>query len=200
MELSNYPILIITMAIIFYLFGKKKKKDVVIEKLIPQELNDFSNESEEEFTERCFKFLNEWFKKNEILAYNSSDKKSFRIGFEEADGSFVDYFIETFFSANKKIMMFHTKFAVQIPDNKLNEISEFVNRMNHNLLVGALYLNYETRTVESRLVYYVGNSELDSEQLEFNYGMLLGVKIKSSILKIIEGHENPAIVAMDWPN
>lgn len=202
MDISIYPIVIFLCIVIFYFFGgnKKTKNEDLNLKTMTTPIKNFAVETEDEFNERCYIFLKEWLIQNEIAFYVSSDKTSFKIGYEDNDGLTVDHFLDTFYSPNKKIIMFHTEINQHIPDNKLTDISEFVNRLNHKLLIGSLYLNYETRKIENRLVYYVGNSELDKEQLEFNYGMLLSLKIKHSLLKIIHNNENPALVALDWPN
>jgi len=202
MESAIYPLAIIALGILFYLFGKESTVEEPIFKSIPtkMEKKSFEEETEEEFTTRCFLFITYWFVQNDIQYYVSNDKTSFKVSFEDSDGDMADYFIETYFSTNKKIIMFHTRSNISIPNTKLIYVSEFINRMNQNLLIGSLYLNYETRKIDNRLIYYVGNSELSVEQFEFNYGTLLGVKIKHSLIKIIENHENPAIVAMDWPN
>ncbi|WP_139180227.1 hypothetical protein [Pedobacter rhizosphaerae] len=163
----------------------------------PEMSLDYHGETENEFTKRCYTFIKNWFDRNDLKVY-SSNRESFRIGFEERDGTLVDYFIDSYF--NKKVIVFQAPLYYDIPDHKLVEVSEFINRLNSNLFIGSLYLNYEKRRVEARLVYHIGNKDLDDDSFEFYYNTLTAVKARKSIDKIIQKNENPALVAIDWPN
>ncbi|TDG37561.1 hypothetical protein EZJ43_00250 [Pedobacter changchengzhani] len=203
MTFSDYPILIALLLLLFYLFGRKKKET----KEVASPEIPFSNtginyavETDLEFTDRCYNFLTEWFAQNNIVVYISPNRKVFRITFQYEDGFNTDYFVESCYAPNKKVLIFCTNLSGQIPDHKLSEISELINRMNEFLLVGCLYLNYEKRRVESQLLYYVGTADLNAEYLAFNYGMMVGLEIRNAVHKIVEYNELPAIVAMDWPN
>lgn len=186
--------------IIIYLYNQRKKpieskvSIATIEKALKV---DNHNETEEEFTKRCHKFIKDWFDLSGIKIY-TADMQSFRIGFEESDGTLVDYFINSHF--NRKVIVLQAPLYYDIPDHKLVEVSEFVNRLNNNLFISSLYLNYEKRRIETRLVYHIGNNDLNSDSFEFYYSILTRVTIRKSINKIILNNENPALVAIDWPN
>lgn len=202
MEPINYLIVIIIFIAVYYLFKKTKKP--VIKKPIeegPYDFLGYPTEIEPQFSLRCYYFIVEWLNQNRIAFECTSDLKLFAIKFDHPNGDSFNYYIESSFSENKKIMMFYGDIITQtIPDNKLNDISEFVNRLNERLLIGSLYLDYENRTVTNKLVYYVGNTQLQTEKVGFYYGMLLGVQINTSIKQIINSNDNPALVALDWSN
>lgn len=200
MPLPIYPITLVVVIIIIYLYSHRKKSNgsqADESNTQPEVSINHHNETEKEFTERCYTFIKNWFERNDLKVY-SANRESFRIGFEESDGTLVDYFINSHF--NRKVIVFQAPLYYDIPDHKLVEVSEFVNRLNSNLFISSLYLNYEKRRIETRLVYYIGNNDLNSDSFEFYYRVLTGVAVRKSIDKIIQNNENPAIVAMDWPN
>ena len=198
MPLPIYPITLIVAVIIIYLYSYRKKSDgsQTDESNTQLEVSaNHFNETEKEFTERCYSFIKDWFDRGGIKVY-TADMQSFRIGFEESDGTLVDYFIDSHFT--RKVIVFQAPLYYDIPDHKLVEISEFVNRLNSSLFISSLYLNYEKRRIETRLIYHIGNNDLDNDSFEFYYSTLTGVTIRKSIDKIILNNENPALVAMDW--
>lgn len=206
MTIGNYPILIAVLMIVFYIFFKRnnKIKKPIQKKPVeegPYDFLGYPTEIEPQFSLRCYYFIVEWLNQNGIAFECTSDLKLFAIKFDHPNGDSFNYYIESSFSENKKIIMFYGDIITQtIPDNKLNDISEFVNRLNERLLIGSLYLDYENRTVTNGLVYYVGNTQLQTEKVGFYYGMLLGVQINTSIKQIINSDDNPALVALDWSN
>lgn len=200
MPIPIYPIILIVSIIIIYLYNQREQPAISKANITPIEEAlrvNHRNETENEFTERTYKFIKDWFDQSGIKVY-TADMQSFRIGFNESDGKLNEYFIDSYF--NRKVIVFQAPLYHNVPDHKLIEVSEFVNRLNSNLFISSIYLNYESRRVDTRLVYYIGNSDLDTDSFEFYFRMLTGVAVKKSIDKIILNDENPALVAMDWPN
>lgn len=196
-----YPIFIIVAVIIYYIFNKKEPAPLQEEEPEPKRiLCPFLKETKEQFILRCYNFARDFFAEREICYHHSSDLSSFVSSFEDKDNAMYNVSVEVFFSNGDKVIMFHTKIIdVAIPDDKLWEVGELINRLNEKLLVNTLNLSYEHRSIDSTVFYMVGDHPLIEDYFEFYYKTIVRSRnMKTAFIRIIQDHENPALVALEW--
>lgn len=196
-----YSIFIIVAVIIYYILNKKEIQPIKEE--IPQpkrRLCPYLEETKEQFVFRCYNFAKDFFAEREICYHHSSDLSAFVSSFEDKDSAMYNVSVEVFFSNGDKLIMFHTKIIDGvIPDNKLWEVGKLINRLNEKMLVNTLNLNYEHRSIDSTVFYMVGDHPLIEDYFEFYYKTILRSRnMKTSFTRIIQNHENPALVALEW--
>lgn len=200
MPLPVYPLLIVVAVIIFYLTQKKYTKQSSSNRKDSQPSDlPYVGESEEEFTVRCFDFVTKRFDRADFR-YHVSNNNSFLISYEREDGTLVNHNIDCVFNRGNSIILFYNRLTDRaVPDYKLADVAELVNRLNDNLFVGGLVLNYEYRIVECKLVYMVAGHELSEYYFDSYYNMLYHYNaLRGMIKRVIENDENPALVALEW--
>lgn len=72
--------------------------------------------------------------------YSLMDERPvYKTGFEGKNGQFTCYAQER---AEQQQFVFYSIFPVRVPENKLNELSEFMTRANYGMIIGNFELDY----------------------------------------------------------
>lgn len=207
MNLSSYPVFAILLAFVFYLLSRKKKSgvkeqtsDILAEKQTDNIRAPFEEETEEEYTSRVYNYLVSKFNASAYHYHISEDRRSFRLGFGDDQGAIIDYHVESCYNGGKRLIMFYCRISDKVvPDNKLIEAAEMVNRLNDLLLMNALVLNYEFRIIEGKLIYLIGAHPIIDDYFHTYFNtMLYSSDFRNAFLRVIENNENPALVALEW--
>ena len=197
-----YPIVLIVAVIIFYILGKKNgtEKEVIktVTQYTGQLVNNYADETEEQYYLRCHNFISECLTKKELRYHASNDYKSFVISFEDDNGSYGFNF-EAYYNGGNSYIMFYTKIIAGVPDNKLVEASELVNRLNNALILSTLQLDYGSRAVESILIYPNVGQPLNEDYFHFYFTSLIASRqTLHAFNKVIEQDAEPALVTLDY--
>lgn len=205
MTLIFYPIILIVAVIMFYILGQKNGTVKEIE--IKQNVIDhtplyYDEENRDQFVLRCYNYILQRFNDAGYSYHVSTDESSFKLSFEEADGTVINYHVDIMYSEGKRVIMFYSRITDKtIPDHKLAEVSELVNRLNDTLLVNALVLNYEHRVIESKLIYIIGRHGIIDDYFTAYYNiMFYSSDFRSAFNRVVYRNENPALVALEWGN
>lgn len=204
MPLILYPIILIVAVIIFYILGKKSGREKEVIKTVTQYNNEpvnlYHDETEDQYYLRCHNFISDCLTKKELRYHASNDFKSTVLTFEEEDGVVFNINLESFYDKGNRYIMFYTKINDNaVPNSKLTEVSELINRLNNALILSTLQFNYEYRAIESVLMYKIGNQALVPEYFAFYYSTLLKSRYtKRAFNRVIEGNEEPALVTIDF--
>ncbi|HKG07182.1 MAG TPA: hypothetical protein VKB19_12020 [Pedobacter sp.] len=197
-----YPILLIVAVIIFYILGKKNgtEKEVIktVTRYTGQLVSNYADETEEQYYLRCHNFISAYLTKEELRYHASNDYKSFVISFEHDEVTYAVN-LEAYFNQGNTYMMFYTKIFAGVPDNKLVETSELVNRLNNALILSTLQLDYGNRAVESILIYPNVGQALNEEYFHFYFTSLVRSRqTLHAFNKVIEQDAEPALVTLDY--
>jgi len=204
MPVVLYPIVVIVIGIIFYVFAKKndpENVEVPNEKEILPPALPYKDENQQDFTWRCYNFIVDRFNRAGFR-YHVSNNNSFLISYEREDGSLVNHNIDSVFNNGNSIILFYNRLTDRaVPDHKLADVAELVNRLNDYLFIGGIALNYEHRVVECKLVYLVAGHELSEHYFNSYYDLLYySNNLRDMFKRVIEEDENPALVALEWSN
>jgi len=202
MSLILYPIILIAAVIIFYILGKKSGTEKEVIKTVMQYNNEpvslYHDETEDQYYLRCHNFISDCLNKKELRYHASNDFKSFVISLEDDNGSYGFNF-EAYYNGGNSYIMFYTKIFAGVPNNKLTETSELVNRLNNALILSSLQLDYENRTIESILIYPSGEQSLNEGYFDFYFTSLIASR--NTILafdRVIVDNAEPALVTVDF--
>jgi hypothetical protein len=202
MPLIAYPIILIVAVIIFYILGKKNgtEKEVIktVTQYTGQLVSNYTDETEEQYNLRCHNFISAYLTKEGLRYHASNDYKSFVISFEHDETTYVVN-LEAYFNKSNTYIMFYTKIIAGVPDNKLVETSELVNRLNNALILSTLQLDYGNRTVESILIYPNVGQPLNEKYFHFYFTSLIASRqTLDAFNKVIEQDGEPALVTLDY--
>jgi len=202
MSLITYPIILIVAVIIFYILGKKNgtEKEVIktVTQYTGQLVSNYADETEEQYYLRCHNFISAYLTKEALRHHASNDYKSFVISFEHDEITYVVN-LEAYFNKGNTYIMFYTKIFAGVPDNKLVETSELVNRLNNALILSTLQLDYGNRAVESILIYPNVGQSLNEEYFHFYFTSLIASRqTLYAFNKVIEQDAEPALVTLDY--
>lgn len=203
MPLILYPIILIVAVIIFYILGKKNGIDREAIKTVTQYSNDpismYHDETEDQYYLRCHNFISECLTKKELRYHASNDLKSFVVSFEDDNGGTYGLNFESYYNKGNCYIMFYTKIMDGVPDNKLVETSELVNRLNNALILATLQLDYENRAVESMLIYPNGGKSLNYDYFDFYFTSLIASRsTRLAFDRVIKYNAEPALVTIDF--
>ena len=206
MSLSNYPFFVILLTLIFYLLSRVRKfkvnkqaSNIQAEKQIVSSGAPFDGETEGEYISRVYTYLVAKFSASGYRYHISDDQRSFRLSFGDQQGAIIDYHVECCYNGGKRLIMFYCRISDKaVPDNKLIEAAEMVNRLNDLLLMNALVLNYEFRIIEGKLIYLIGAHPIIDDYFHTYFEtMLYSIDFRNAFLRVIENNENPALVALE---
>ncbi len=197
-----YPIILIAAVLTFYILGKKNgtEKEVIktVTQYTGQVVSNYADETEEQYYLRCHNFISNYLTKKELRYHASNDYKSFVVSFENDNGAYVLNF-EAYYNGGNSYIMFYNKIFSGVPDNKLTETSELVNRLNNALILSSLQLDYENRTVESILIYPCGEQSLNEDYFDFYFTSLIASRNTALAFdRVIVDNAEPALVTIDY--
>lgn len=200
MEPLNLLIIVAIFIATYYFFARLQKTKKQDPDFHPVAIGNETlvNETEQEFCERCFQFISRWCNKYKIPLVIAEDKRFIRITAKHRKGS-VNYYIHPFFNNGKKLLKFNTRSLDEIPNEKMEVLSEFVHRINTILVFGNLYLDYDTKVFGNQLIWDVSNSELNEQQLNFYYKALEATNLRRAIFRIMNQNDSAESVAKNWP-
>ena len=167
-------------------------------------LNDqtpsYDAETEEQFIIRCHRFIAEWLDNVARTPYYvSPDNQVFRLGYEHDDGTVSNYHIHIRYHEGLRFIEFSTRVSQEaIPDHKLADVAELVNRLNGTLLLHPFTLNYERRSVDLEIFYVIGDNAISPYLFDFYFRGMFRDTYRMAFNRVIEHDEAPAIVALDW--
>lgn len=202
MSLIFYPIILIASVVLFYILGKKngneKKIIKTVTKYTGQPISNYNDETEEAYYLRCHNFISDSLTKKELRYHASNDYKSFVISVDDGTETYNLNF-EAYYNRGNSYIMFYTKIFAGVPDQKLAETSELVNRLNNALILATLQLDYESRAVESILIYPNGGESLNEAYFDFYFTSLVGSRSTAQAFdRVINEDAEPALVAIDF--
>jgi len=198
-----YPIILISAVVLFYILGKRNGTEREVIKTVTQytgqPISNYNDETEEQYYLRCHNFISDCLTKKEVRYHSSNDYKSFVVTFEDRDGSTYALNFEAYYNGGNSYIMFYTKILERVPDNKLVETSELINRLNNALILATLQLDYEHRVIESILIYPNGGQSLNEDYFHFYLTSLVASRpTKLAFSKVIEEDAEPALVTIDY--
>jgi hypothetical protein len=204
MPLVLYPIILIVAVIIFYILGKNSSpvEEVIktVEITKAQEVNIYADESEESYVLRCQNFIVSFLNDMNMPYLVAPDHRYYQLnvfGENDYDNQIT---IEPYFAGGSKYIAYETRISSGIiPNDKLPQLSELINRVNSDLLYSGLSLDYENRTVNYKITYKVGNYEIIPDYFWFNLTAVnAAVTFIPFINRIIINDEEPVLVALAY--
>jgi|GEM_PF-2736825 len=198
-----YPILLIVSTVIFYILGKKNGTQKEVIKTVThynnEPVNLYNDETEDQYYLRCHNFIAECLTKRDLRYHASNDYKSFVLELED-DGNSCTFNFEAYYNKGRSYIMFYTKILDRpVPDNKLAETSELINRLNNALILSTLQLDYQNRMVESILIYPVNGESLNQNYFDFYFKALLSSRSTGKAFnRVIYENAEPALVTIDF--
>lgn len=196
------PIIIIAIAVLSYILGKKNgiTKEVIKTIQLPpvaiEETDLYGDETRHQFELRCHNALIQYLNESGFVYYRNEN--SFQVNLELEDGSTFLISIDSIYEF--KCIEFKSRLSTTIiPDRKLSEVSEMINRLNARLVFNPFHLDYQDRHVNILTSYYVGNHSCITDYLSFyltiNYK---AVKLRDCLKRVVVNNEEPALVALDF--
>jgi len=204
MPLELYPIILIVAVIIFYILGKHSTpvKEVIktVEITKAQEINIYQDEPEQSYLLRCQNFIVSFLNDMNAPYLAAPDDSYYQMnGFGENEYN-NQLNIEPLFGGGSKYIAFDTRISSGIlPNDKLPQLSELINRVNSELLHSGLSLNYENRTINYKIIYKVGDHEIVPDYFWFNLTAVnAAVTFIPFINRVLINGEEPVLVALDY--
>jgi len=190
--------------IIFYILGRKygTVQEVIKTVEIDKEafVITYEDESEESYLIRCQNFIVSFLNDVNAPYMVAADDSYFQLdvsGYEDYNNQIR---IEPYFGRGSKYISFETRITTGvIPNDKLPQLSELINRVNNDLMFSGLSLDYENRAINYRITYKVGDQSLISEYFWFNLNAVnASVTILPYINRVLINDEEPVLVALDY--
>lgn len=204
MPLIIYPIILIVAVIIFYILGKHSSpvKEIIrtIEVAPEQEVNIYNDETEEPYLLRCQNFIVSFLNDINAPYAVAPDHSYYQVEVSGHDDYNNHIMIEPYFGRGAKYIAFETRLpAGIIPNDKLPQVSELINRVNSDLMFSGLSLDYENRAINYRITYKVGDQSLIPEYFWFNLNAVnASVTFMPYINRVLFNDEEPVLVALDY--
>jgi hypothetical protein len=204
MPLIIYPIILVVSIIIFYILGRKSgaRPETIKTVEVTKEafVLTYENETEESYLIRCQNFIVTFLNDINAPYLVAPDHSYYHV---EVSGH-QDYHnkirIEPYFGGGSKYIAFETCITTSlIPNDKLPQLSELINRVNNELMFSGLSLDYENRAINYRITYKVGDQSLIPEYFWFNLKAVnAAVMFHTYINRVLINNEEPVLVALDY--
>lgn len=109
-------------------------------------------------------------------------------------GSFEEFSATFAITINEEdgYLFYYIIYPYDIPEEKINQVSEYINRINYGDVFGAFIIDYVDLSVGYHLS--IPTSENMEENIQWfeeylDYGQGVMVEYQAGLLKVIEGHE-----------
>jgi hypothetical protein len=203
MPLILYPVILILAVIVFYILGKYSTPAKEITKtveVVKTDLHLYDEETAESYELRCQNFIVSLIEEIGVPYTVAPDHSYYQvnlIGFEDYHNQIT---IWPYYADGDKYITFETRLtATTIPNDKLPLLAELINRLNSELMICGLSLDYSNRAILYKTQYKVGNHELVADYFWFN---LKSVNNAARFIpycnRIIQENEEPVLVALDF--
>jgi hypothetical protein len=181
------------------------KEDISNDETSGNVYDSFHDETEEAYVERCLQAVRS-ISKSFILTVKE------RVSSEQPD-VMEDRTLEEYLNSVqvlplmkqemyklRKVIIFRINILQEIiPDDKLAVVAELVNRLNQQILLNVLALDYENRSLSYKTTLFVGNGQVDGVEVIRHLSLMLdAVDFIPYFYRVIFQDEEPALVALDF--